>query len=212
MISSTLLHYLHRTPNLCLYQLGKKALPPTLFFPKVSTLTLIQCSRQGISHVVRPSIFPNLKEIHYLSGHPGQFDLHRRFARPIQWLFPPVSYPFYHCMTEAGYGRVESRLFRTYVHYFAKNRIDLNISGMGYTDGNWYCNQFNQYLKESSLHHCPQSDDLLAEFSHFYDSDPNPFDYDPYFECGSRNGSVQDFLDTQMENEFYEHLIELDKK
>jgi len=107
---------------------------------------------------------------------------------------------------EAGHGRVENRLFRTYIHYVTKNHIDLNISGMGFTDGDWYRDQFTLYLKHQSLHNCPQSDELPFEFSHLYSPDPNPFDSNPYFECGLQNGSVQEFLDTQMEQEFYEQL------
>ena len=50
------------------------------------------------------SIFPNLKEIHYLSTHPGKYDIYRNLSPNVKWIFPNYSFGFYDTMTESGRG------------------------------------------------------------------------------------------------------------
>lgn len=213
MVTSALLFYFKRTTNLCLYQLGKKPLDPTLCFPKASTVTLINCSREGISHILKPSIFPHLNKIHYLSGYPAVFDVHTRFNN-VEWLFPTYRHHFYQSMIQAGLGRVENRLIRSYVSEFEslKNgcHMELNIPGYGMADGQWYARYQNQYLADKILHQAPHSMELPHEYSYLYTPNPNLFEEDyPYFDCGSE---VQSYSQDKMDKDFLEYLKREDKK
>jgi hypothetical protein len=211
MVSSTLLHYFKRTTNLCIFKLGSHRLPPTLCFPKASTVTLINCSREGVSNILKPSIFPDLNQIHYLSTHPGTFDLHTRFPKSVSWLFPNPRYAFYKCMMEAGFGRIENRLINTYVRQFSKNshmiQIDLHIPGFGTVDGSWYANQMKQYLSEEMLHKSiSDTSELPPGFSYLYTPNPNLFDEEyQYFEYGS---AMNTYVDEKTRDDFFRHLME----
>ena len=55
MISNTFLKYITRTSNVCIYQLGNQKISPTLQFPRARTVTLINCSREGVNRILTPS-------------------------------------------------------------------------------------------------------------------------------------------------------------
>lgn len=188
MISNTFLKYITRTSNICMYQFGNQPISPTLQFPNARTVTLINCSREGVNRILTPSIFPNIEEVHYLSAHPGQVDIYQRFSKPISWIFPNSQYIFYKCMIEAGVGRVENRLISAYVHsvglHYNQIHMDLSIPQYGLTIGDPYRVRLHHYLR---YQHYP----LITELDHdrFY-GEPRPFDshdMHPFF--------LQDYVD-----------------
>ena len=218
MVSSTILYHLQRTSNICLYQIGngKLAVPASLFFPMARTVTLIHCTPEGVSGILQPSIFPNLDQVHYLSAHPGSFDIHKRFRKPITWLFPNYQYDFYRCMIEAGFGKVENRLIRTYIHKFTEYsngfQVDINLPGIGYTDGMWYKQQIQNYFSQKKLHTCLVQT-VPDEYSYLYTPNPYVFDEpDPYFECGSPQDSIHAYVQQNMEADFFKHIMKDVKK
>ena len=213
MTSSLIPYHIQQTSHLCLYRLCKKPIPPTLFFPKVKTLALIHCSGAGISNILRPSIFPNLSEVHYLSAHPGSFDLHTQFKPSVSWVFPNLRYPFYQCMFEAGHGRVENQLIRTYVQQFVKfprgAEMMLYLPGYDVMAGSEYTRHLRQYLYQPKYHRNQSySNEISQYYAYQYDSHPNLFDHpNPYFECGSSEHSLSAFFQQQLEEEFMDYIL-----
>jgi len=207
-----MLQYIKRVNNLCLYRFDHIAMSPSISFPKAQTVTLINCGRAGISQILTPTIFPNLRQIHYLSAHPGDVGIYTRFPKNVSWLFPNVKYPFYNCMIEAGHGRVENRMIPIYLHHLTKRgnyvSMEVNLPGYGICNGDWYRDQFYRYI--SQPRDLPKHTDIVHDFSTLYQPDPNPFDYEhPYFDCGytDANTSVQQFLKKRMEDEFFDHIM-----
>jgi hypothetical protein len=200
-----------------LYQIGNTPIPSSLFFPKASTITLIHCTPAGVSNILQPSIFPNLRQVHYLSCHPGTLDLYKRFKKPLVWLFPNSRYSFYKCMMEEGLGRVENRLIRTYIQQFNNeskhSRIDINLPGYGYIEGGWYKRQVEDYFLQRKLHTClVHSQHIPHEYSYLYTPNPDLFDEpNPYADCGSTQGSMSSFLEQKMENDFMNHIMKDEK-
>lgn len=144
--------YFQQSNQLCLYRIGSEPLCSTLSLPHVHTVVLAHCSRIGVSNVLTPERFPNLKSVHYLSAHPGQVDIYKRFPNKLQWLFPNDQYLFYNCMLEAGIGRVEERLISTYIHRVVGQHIKLHIPKYGIYNGNTYHKYLLSYLQEP---YCP---------------------------------------------------------
>jgi hypothetical protein len=110
-----------------------------------------------------PERFPNLKTIHYLSAHPGQIDLYKRFSKPIDWVFPNRDYIFYSCMVEAGKGRIDNSMFHRYLHRIHIRprgmEVELIIPGHGVYNGENYHRQLVNYLERSytPASHIPHS-------------------------------------------------------
>lgn len=211
MVSSLIPYHIQQTSHLCLYQLGKKPFPSTLFFPKVKTVALIHCTSAGISNILRPSIFPNLSQVHYLSAHPGRIDLYTQFKKPISWVFPNLRYGFYDCMIQAGQGRVENQLIRAYIHEFVKfprgAQMMINIPGYDVVKGSEYMRHLHPYLYQSQS--CSYSKEISQYYAHQYDPSPNLFDHpNPYFECGSSEHSLSTFFQQQLEDEFMNYIID----
>ena len=208
MLSQRFLIYVQQTSNLCIHQLGEQALSPQLIFPNVRTVTLTQCTPKGISRILTPRIFPNLKAVHYLSANPGQLDIHKHFPS-VQWLFPNGQHLFYKCMMEEGVGRIENRLIRTYIHHYRKTegRIQINVPWYGVQYGHIYRSELHHYLKNQ--HHV-----LTTEYD--IDDAPvslvNPFEHYTHFECGDASVSLHEFMQQKMEREFFDALVEEDKK
>ena len=150
MLSVIFHSYLQQSKTACLYRVRSEALCPTLSFPHVHTVSLIHCTRNGVSNVLTPHRFPNLKTVHYLSAHPGQADIYRRFSQPIEWVFPNRDYVFYNCMLEAGLGRVENRLIRNYIHKIHNHpyNVRINLPGYGGCDGEKYRVQMLRTLQQ----------------------------------------------------------------
>ena len=194
-------HYFQRTSNLCLFKLGKMKVSPTLLFPRANIVTVIHCGPAMISAVLQPAIFPRLDEIHYLSADPGSMEMHRRFSR-VKWVFPNVRHAFYRSMIEAGYGRVENRLIRTYVHDFQNGNMQLNLPGYGMVYGDWYQKQVQNYLGQPS-----PGDTVPHEFSHFMDPG-HPFEYgDPHVDSGGAEHSLHAHVEQKKEKEVMEYLL-----
>lgn len=128
--------YIQTTSTLCMYQLQNEIICPSIYFPNVDTLALVRCSANGISNILKSSMFPNLKTIHYLSLHPGEYTIYNRFNRKtIKWLFPTNAYMFYDHMIYMGIGKKDPALISNYIANIYteldvnnKKRIDLYIS------------------------------------------------------------------------------------
>ena len=192
MISNTFLKYITRTSNVCIYQFGNQKISPTLQFPHARTVTLINCSREGVNRILTPSIFPNMCEVHYLSAHPGQVDIYQRFSRPISWIFPNSDYIFYKCMIEAGLGRVENRLISTYIDSIDQDQkkiyADLCLPGYGLTIGEPYRERLHHYLR---YQHYPLTSDLEHDYIH---GEPEPLDCHNLYD--TRPTFLQDYTDS----------------
>ena len=147
MLSNTFLKYITRTSNVCIYQFKNQTISPTLQFPNARTVTLINCSREGVNRILTPSIFPNIDEVHYLSAHPGQVDIYQRFPKLISWIFPNSEYIFYKCMIEAGLGYVDNRLISNYIYSVDQSGANLYIPQYGLTIGESYCKRLHHYLR-----------------------------------------------------------------
>jgi hypothetical protein len=162
MINNTLCHryinYINTTNNLCLYKFCN-SIPSGLFFPKTTTLTLINCSKNGVSNILNPKIVPNLKNINYISSDPSN-NIYDRFSDSIEWVFPNKNLDFYNNMVSTGRGKKCNNLINEYV---ASKRIidgsgkfdiafefDLKIPEYGIVNGNWWSSQFNNYLVQHS--------------------------------------------------------------
>lgn len=146
-------HFQH-TRHLCVYQyqyLKTCPLPATLFFPYVTTLTLIDCSRRGVSHLLFAERFPQLQKIQYLSGHPGTYNIYERFPKSVSWVFPNRDYAFYNCLVEAGIGKKNNDLILSYIMgQKVKNNqtyFDIHVPGYGHTDGDLYQSHMNDYFQ-----------------------------------------------------------------
>ena len=192
MLPYNLIHHLQKTSNLCVYRLQSEAIPSTLFFPKVTHLTLIHCSPTGVTNLLNPSIFPHLQKIHYLSLHPGQTDIHKRFGNKVKWIFPNQDYAFYQCMIDAGLGQVDTDLIPTYIYNkkIENQTIGFNLHVHGYDilDGELYRTQFLRYLlrikNESQLIYL---DDLV----------PNPY-----------QDSHKEYYKNKLKDDFFKNMKE----
>jgi hypothetical protein len=189
--------YLQHSKNVCLYKIGSQPFTPQLSFPNATTATLIHCTREGVHRLLSPSFFPNLRTVHYLSAHPGQVDIYRRFSKPLHWLFPNRMYDFYNAMIEAGHGHVQNRLIRSYIHQFDSNGAQLNLLGYGVHDASTYHKKLLHYLQ-----HLPQSSSYELPLP-----DENEFD-NPHFECGGSQGSVHEYIQQRMESDFFKSVME----
>jgi len=186
---------------MCLYRIGAEKLCPTRSFPDIHTVALIHCSRDGINNVLTPTRFPNLKKVHYLSAHPGQVDIYRRFSQPIQWLFPNRKYLFYNCMMEAGLGRVENHLIRNYIYSLRTipYEIQLNLPNFGTLDGATYRSQLIRCLQESYV---PANPMITLDMN-----DIDSFDYNPYFEGGSSH-SLSSYIEDKKDEDFFRMIMD----
>ena len=119
-LSNEFVKHIETTKDLCLYRLGVFSIPRSVIFPNATYLTLINCSKTGISNILNPDIFPNIHTINYLSTNPDKNLLHTRFSSHVNWIFPDKNYDFYNFMTEMGYGRKDSNILNKYIH---KKRI-----------------------------------------------------------------------------------------
>jgi hypothetical protein len=148
-------YYFQRARHLCVYQYCNTILPNTLFFPYVTKLTLIDCSRLGISQLLYPQRFPKLEQIHYLSGHPGTYTIHERFPTSVKWIFPNRDYAFYNCMLEAGRGSKSNTIIaeNIYSKTITNNitSFDIHIPGYGRKNGLFYKEHMDNYFNHPSV-------------------------------------------------------------
>lgn len=159
-LSSKLVNYIENTSNVVIYKLGEHHIPSNIFFPEVKEATIINCSRIGVFNILSPFVFPNLQKINYLSAHPGNYDIYKRFNhnpqnKYVQWVFPKKDYEFYNYILKKGIGKRENNLIDTYL----KNKkvvdgvngfdisfyFDIDLPNFGLVEGEWYRNQFYEY-------------------------------------------------------------------
>jgi hypothetical protein len=153
--------YIESSSNICIYKFGNYNIPKNIFFPNVSTLTLINCNNIGINNILYPDKFPKLNTINYLSINTGNIPFHTRFNSNIKWIFPDKNYEYYNYMVKSGVGAKDPELIKKYVTakkiIAGKNgfdisfELDLNIPNYGIVNGNWWCSQFYQYLNRHKL-------------------------------------------------------------
>lgn len=210
MLSSIFHHYIQRTKNLCLYGIGEQKINSKLIFPQASIVTLINCKREGINQFLKPEIFPNVKVIHYLSAHPGQIDLYRRFNSSVSWVFPNRNYIFYECMMEAGLGHIDPTLIRRYicrVHMSTGKRMeaDLLLPELGVYKSSYYRVQLSRYLSEP--YHPKQHNYLLLDTLFTGLASPDLCETP----STTSKTSLQHYQDERVSNEFFEGLM-LDSK
>jgi len=133
---------LGRTSTLCLYNHSQRI---PIVFPKVQTLALVQCTK--INEFVLPSVFPNLRTIHYLSTPPVSY---KRIAN-VKWIFPSMSHPFYQGMMEAGIGRIDYDLVSRYItgikHTEDGIETTLWVPDYGIIDADVYQHYVDHYIK-----------------------------------------------------------------
>jgi len=146
--------YIQTASTLCLYRLQQERICPSIYFPNVTTLALLRCSPEGVSNVIRSSLFPHLQQIHYLSLHPGDLRIHLRMkTQRIRWVFPQHSYVFYDNMVYANLGRKKEGLLSTYIDHFMPS-TSFFIKLPGYhtknttmvMEGEYYRQRMMQYL------------------------------------------------------------------
>jgi len=191
--------YFQQTSSLCLYRIHSEALSSTRSFPDVHTVSLIHCSRVGVRNVLTPQRFPNLQTIHYLSAHPGQTDIYRRFKKPVEWVFPNRKYVFYNCMMDAGMGRIDNHLIRKYIErlHIYPYEIELNLPGYGRYNGIDYHSHLLRCLKEPYTPSSPEIPILKSQDQ----------EYNPYFDCGDAN-SFSSYLELKKEDDFFTMIME----
>lgn len=159
-LTSSFVTHMESSRHLLFYRLGSYPLPMGFHLPHVTSLTLIQCTPTAISQLLHPSYFPSLQQIQYLSGHPGDTLIHRRFPLALSprvvWKFPTLSHPFYDAMVEAGWGRRDDWLVMNHIVRHkqmegGKMWFDLYLPGKGILCGKWYYAQQMAYLRRG---HC----------------------------------------------------------
>lgn len=155
-LTNEFVKYIESTNDVCLYRFGIFSIPRSVIFPNATYLTLINCSKIGISNILNPDIFPNIHTINYLSTNPDKNLLHTRFSSHVNWIFPDKNYDFYNFMTEMGYGKKDSNILNKYIHkkriidgkngFDISYELDINIPEYGIVNGNWWQSQFYEYL------------------------------------------------------------------
>ncbi len=155
-LSNEFVKHIENTKDVCIYKFGVFSIPHSVIFPNAKCLTLINCSKTGISNILNPSIFPNIHTINYLSTNPDRSLLHTRFSSHVNWIFPDKNYDFYNFMTEMGYGKKDSSILNKYIHnkriidgkngFDISYELDINIPDYGIVNGNWWQSQFYEYL------------------------------------------------------------------
>jgi hypothetical protein len=191
-LNAKFVNHIETTSNLCLYKSHFLNIPNSIIFTNANEVTLINCSRDGINSLLTPKVFPNLTSINYMSMHPGDYDIYKRFNRCVKWSFPDVSYNFYISMMAIGVGRKDSSLIKKYIilkkmidgtdMFDISYEMDLNIPGFGITNGNWYKLQFDEYIntKKSNTLHVDQESEELSLQRDTVKQELNAFCYNPW--------------------------------
>ena len=184
-LNKTFVNHIEHTHNLCIYKLGNVPLPSNLIFNKAETVTLINCNKFGINSILIPDIFPNLKRINYLSAHPGNYDIYKRFNDNIEWFFPNKRYDFYEYMMALGFGKKDNSLISQYIvnkqiidgktDFDISYKFDLQIPNYNIVDSEWYRQQFYEYIvkkhneeNQSGCNNVNKSNHLLQELEELH--------------------------------------------
>lgn len=162
--------YFQKAQNIFVYKLGPKTLIPSTFqFPEAHTATLINCTREGVFEILTPQTFPNLRTIQYISAHPGNVSVQKRFSDKVEWIFPDKSYEFYEYVIRQGKGRKDPELIERCLlnkriidgvsPFDITYEFDLNLPEYGILSGEAYKHEFDAFcemklyeLKNSELY------------------------------------------------------------
>jgi hypothetical protein len=161
-LSHDFVKYIESTNHLYIYKLNGQNVSANVLFPKVKTLTLINCSKNGVQNMLNPNVFPNTRRINYLSAAPTEYDIHRRFGNQAQWVFPNKNYDFYNYMVGQGLGKKDDTLMKRCIAskkiidgangFDISFQFDLNIPEFGIISGEWWRGQFVEYLQSKEGH------------------------------------------------------------
>lgn len=143
--------YFRYTTTLCMYHMDLSMFPPRVCFPRVKTLALLRCSSDTVACVLLPTVFPSLKEIHYLSGHPGSGAIHRRFSKSVSWIFPDYEYPFYNRMVEAGHGIKSNTLLSSYLSKQVVDDFEIYVPHYTLMKGEEYRSKFIHFMNHQPI-------------------------------------------------------------
>lgn len=150
--------FMESTRHLLFYRLDSSYTLPAIFhMPHVEQLSLIQCESNAVTQLLTMKHFPSLQRIHYLSCPPSDPQIHLRFSKRVDWIFPAVKSPhsFYDKMLEAGYGRKDEWIVRN--HLAGEKMIDgsrwfdLYLPSRSIVYGEWFYQQQMAYLHKK---HC----------------------------------------------------------
>jgi hypothetical protein len=198
-------YYFQRTRHLCVYQYDKlHILPNTLFFPYVTKLTLIDCSRKGISHLLYSQRFPKLQHIYYLSGHPDIYNIYERFPNSVKWVFPNRDYSFYNCMLEAGHGEKNNDIISANIYSKSATNHELSftihIPGYGPREGPMYKEHMYDYFHNPHVLSSLADNELIPE-DNYYER------YRINYIKTHRNEPFQQYNQHCLEQDFFNHII-----
>jgi hypothetical protein len=175
-LSDIFIKYIENTNNVVIYKLGTHHISSNITFPKATTTTLINCTKEGVFNILTSNTFPNIKKINYLSTHPGNYNISKRFNN-VEWVFPDKKYDFYDYMIINSNGKKDYNL----LHSYLKNKrildgqnghdisyyFDIFIEDFyGYNDsstieGEWLRSQFYEYCVKKQQEIYDQEDDEL---------------------------------------------------
>jgi len=160
-LSHKIINHIENASNLVIYKLGEHHIPSNIFFPKAHDITLINCSRIGVFNILTTYILPNLQRVNYLSAHPGNFDIYKRFHHNpkkdnyVQWVFPNKDYDFYTYILNKNIGMKDNQLINRYLKnkriidgvngFDVSFQFDIDLPEYGDVEGEWYRNQFYEY-------------------------------------------------------------------
>jgi len=179
-LCSNFVKHIENTNNLCVYKLGSYPLPTNLLFPKADTLTLINCNKKGIQNILNPAFFPSLKKVNYLSVHPGDYEIYKRFGNQLEWVFPNKRYDFYDYMMSLGSGKKDVNLIHTYIKnkqiidgtndFDISYKFDLNIPNYLIVVSELYKSQFYEYLvkKQNEKYDCCNGTFFIQELEELH--------------------------------------------
>lgn len=204
MLSHDFLRY---SKNACFYHLRSKCFPSTICFPFAETVTLIRCHPLIINELLRPSIFPNIKNINYLSAHPGDIDITKRFNSSVQWIFPNLKHPFYENTFLAGKGKIDDCLIYSYISnkkLSPSSEFYLYIPGYSIIDGALYHSLVHQYFSNYSPHHFNL--DSYVTFQKFISYQTHPI-YNTHHHYFKKNISSSFFNTIMKEDKQFNHPV-----
>ncbi len=179
-LSNIFTKYIENTDNVIIYKLGNYHIPSNIQFPNARATTLINCSKEGIFNILTPNTFPNLKKINYLSTHPGNYNVYKRFSN-IHWEFPAKEYDFYNFILNNS--NINSNKNKNLLSLYLKNKriidgqnghdisfyFDVYIKDFykysntySLIDGEWLRDQFYEYCVKKQHEYYEQEDKELV--------------------------------------------------
>jgi hypothetical protein len=148
--------HIESTTHQVLYKLPNIHVPSNISFPRAQTLTLINCHRVGVYNIFTPFAFPNLERVQYISGHPGDYNIDRRFGDYLQWEVPHLRYAYYEYLRAKKGAFTNPDLVKTFIRnkrykdgmgeFDITYEMDLVIPDWGEVDGDWWSEQWLLYI------------------------------------------------------------------